>query len=74
VPGAVVKAHRGGDNAMACCFYDGSKEAVAWLVAVDAVGGWMRLVQLSRLTEEETMRWLVAGVALAFTRGTVDQL
>jgi hypothetical protein len=46
-----------------------------WCFAVDAVGGSMRLVQSSRLSEEETMRLydgseeLVAGAVVKARRG-----
>jgi hypothetical protein len=59
--------------------YDGSEEAVAWLVRW--LGGGCRLACTTarrRLLlglyggSEEAVAWL--GVALAFTRGTVNQL
>jgi hypothetical protein len=56
--GAGVKAHRGGDAAIVC---SRCRRRIDALVAVDAVGGSMRLVQSSRLAEEETKRLLQAS-------------
>jgi hypothetical protein len=59
--GAVVKARRGGDEAIVC---SQCRRRINALVAVDAVGGSMRLLQSSRLAEEETKQLFAVVKAL----------
>jgi hypothetical protein len=79
---AVVKAHRGGDDALVAVVkaHRGGDDALDGTTARRSLSLVQSLVQSSRLTGEETTRWLGAwlgawlGESLAFTRGTVNQL
>jgi hypothetical protein len=72
VAGAVVKALRGGDDALACCRACTTARRGLSLVAglVRRLGGGCRLLQGLYDGSEEAVVSL--GESLAFTRGTVN--